>query len=87
MSYNHINIVETHLPFVCHYKGKIILNPGSVGQPRDRNPKASFLTLYFSSSIPEVKIHRLTYNIVKTINKVKGEKLPSFLSERLLIGR
>lgn len=36
---------HTHYPFVKKVSGKIILNPGSVGQPRGTNKKATFATL------------------------------------------
>jgi putative phosphoesterase len=35
---------HTHIPIIQHYGNKTYCNPGSVGQPRDNNPRASFVT-------------------------------------------
>ncbi len=38
-----------------------MVNPGSVGQPRDRNPKAAYATYDMDSQM--VEIHRLDYDV------------------------
>ena len=35
---------HTHVQMVCHFESKIYCNPGSVGQPRDNDPRAAFAT-------------------------------------------
>lgn len=63
---------------------KCIINPGSVGQPRDRDPRAS----YAIATDSQVEFIRLEYNIAAVIEKVaKVEELNDFLGQRLLEGR
>lgn len=63
---------------------KYIVNVGSVGQPRDRNPQASFCI--YDTSTRKISIHRVDYNIESTITKVTKAGLPLFLADRLRIG-
>lgn len=59
-----------------------LINPGSVGQPRDRNPKLSFAV--FDSDELQLEIIRLDYDNQKAANKIRNAGLPAFLAERLL---
>jgi len=61
-----------------------IINCGSVGQPRDRNPQASFAIFDTESSM--VQIIRVNYPITKAQEKIINGKLPRFLAERLSMG-
>ena len=58
---------------------RYIINVGSVGQPRDGDPRASYAIL----SPEKVEILRLSYNIKKTQEKMERFGLPAFLIERL----
>ncbi len=60
---------------------KYIINVGSVGQPRDRDPRLSFCI--YDSSKQIVKILRLEYNIKKAQEKILKENLPPILAIRL----
>jgi diadenosine tetraphosphatase ApaH/serine/threonine PP2A family protein phosphatase len=63
---------------------KCIVNPGSVGQPRDRDPRASYAILHDD----RVEFVRLEYDIEAVIEKVKRvPDLTDFLGQRLLEGR
>ncbi|MBI1336264.1 MAG: metallophosphoesterase [Phycisphaera sp.] len=63
---------------------KCIVNPGSVGQPRDRDPRASYAILHDD----RVEFVRLEYPIQTVIEKVKKvPELSDFLGMRLLEGR
>jgi predicted phosphodiesterase len=83
---------HTHIPMI--YKGKgtagdtIIVNPGSVGQPRDRDPRASACVLYVSEdpNYLEVKWIRAEYNITDLAREMREQKLPHRLAERLFFG-
>lgn len=66
-------------------KNKYIINVGSVGQPRDGNPKAAYCV--YDSKTGEVWIKRVSYNVEKTREKINSVKLPSFLADRLSLGR
>jgi len=62
---------------------RYIINPGSVGQPRDRDPRASYAILKGD----EVEIIRVAYPIENTQRKMKTLGLPRALIERLALGR
>lgn len=61
------------------------VNPGSVGQPRDGDPRASFGILDTESY--EFELIRLEYNVAFASGKVLEAGLPQFLAERLTMGR
>jgi len=65
-------------------KTKYIINVGSVGQPRDRDPRLS-LCIYDSDE-GLVKFVRLEYNIKKAADKILEKGLPSLLATRLFEG-
>lgn len=63
---------------------KCIVNPGSVGQPRDRDPRASYALL----DDDHVEFIRIEYNIPAVVDKVRAiPELNDFLGLRLLEGR
>ena len=64
---------------------RYLINPGSIGQPRDGNPLASF-ALYDSES-RVVSIHRIPYRVKETQQKILKAGLPRPLADRLAIGR
>jgi diadenosine tetraphosphatase ApaH/serine/threonine PP2A family protein phosphatase len=64
---------------------KCIVNTGSVGQPRDRNPKASYVI--YDSDEGSVQIKRVSYDILTAQDKMKKAKLPEFLINRIAQGR
>jgi len=62
-----------------------LINPGSVGQPRDGNPDASYLILDLEAGVAE--FHRVRYDIALTQRLMREVGLPRWLVERLSIGR
>jgi predicted phosphodiesterase len=63
---------------------RYLINPGSVGQPRDRNPRAAYAT--YDSDTRIVKFFRVDYDIDAAKKKILDEKLPPALAERLTLG-
>lgn len=63
---------------------RYILNPGSVGQPRDANPKASFGI--YDCNRNTFEIMRLSYPYEKTQKEMRDKKIASYLIERLSKG-
>jgi predicted phosphodiesterase len=61
-----------------------IINCGSVGQPRDGNPQASFAIFDTDHFIVDIK--RVDYPIYKAQDKISRANLPKFLAERLALG-
>jgi predicted phosphodiesterase len=64
---------------------KMLVNPGSVGQPRDGDPRASFVIWDDHQSMLE--FHRVEYSIETTQARMRDAKLPDFLIHRLAFGR
>lgn len=62
-----------------------IINPGSVGQPRDGDSRASFLL--FDDETLSLELRRVKYPIRKTQEEMKKLGLPDFLIQRLTFGR
>jgi diadenosine tetraphosphatase ApaH/serine/threonine PP2A family protein phosphatase len=62
-------------------KGPLILNPGSVGQPRDNDPRASYATYDSQSGV--FRLHRVPYDVAAVRERMWGCGLPVRLASRL----
>ncbi len=71
--------------FTIDTNAKYIVNVGSVGQPRDLDPRASCVV--FDNERKSVKFIRSEYDIEKAQKKILDAGLPHFLAERLKYGR
>jgi len=76
---------HTHVPFNQTFDAEMLGNPGSVGQPRDGDPRASYAILETPSEI-RFHIHRVSYDIDAAAGKIAAKGLPRILAERLHIG-
>jgi len=63
---------------------RYLINPGSVGQPRDRNPKAAFAL--YDSDIRRLYHYRTPYAISTARRRILRAGLPSLLADRILHG-
>jgi diadenosine tetraphosphatase ApaH/serine/threonine PP2A family protein phosphatase len=63
---------------------RTIVNVGSVGQPRDGNPAASFVLLDTDTSA--YRIVRIPYDVQRTADAIRKAGLPDFLAKRLFQG-
>ena len=64
---------------------RYLLNPGSVGQPRDGDWRAAFAIYDEGQSL--FTWHRTPYNVARTQKAIRGAGLPDFLADRLRAGR
>jgi diadenosine tetraphosphatase ApaH/serine/threonine PP2A family protein phosphatase len=64
---------------------RYMVNPGSVGQPRDGDPRAAFAI--FDSTGPEVTLRRVHYPVDAAQRRIIGAGLPASLANRLAVGR
>lgn len=64
---------------------KHLLNPGSVGQPRDGDPRAAFGMV--DTDARAVTIYRIDYPIAQAQARILEEGLPEVLAQRLSLGR
>jgi putative phosphoesterase len=70
---------HTHHPFCLQVDGRLVINPGSVGLPRDGDPRGSY-AVYEDG---EVTLKRFDYPIEQTIARIEQSDLPS-RSQQLL---
>ncbi|HOD67782.1 MAG TPA: metallophosphoesterase family protein [candidate division Zixibacteria bacterium] len=68
-----------------HEESRYLINVGSVGQPRDRDPRACW-TLYDAAE-GAIAFRRVAYDIARTQSKMSEAHLPDTLVERLAAGR
>lgn len=78
-------LAHTHVPYVRRFRIGLILNPGSVGQPRDGDRRASFGI--YDSDDDSCVIRRLEYDVEGAYEAILSRGLPEFLAERLFFGR
>ena len=84
---------HTHVQGVREFKEGVVMNPGSVGQPRDGDPEAAFAVLDIDeggdadTANVDVETHRVTYDIDRVINAVEDAGLPEKIGTRLRDGR
>ena len=70
--------------YTCTEREKCIVNPGSVGQPRDRDPRASYAIITEKAA----QFVRVEYNVMAVVEKVRSvPELNDFLGTRLIEGR
>jgi diadenosine tetraphosphatase ApaH/serine/threonine PP2A family protein phosphatase len=63
---------------------KYLINPGSIGQPRDRDNRAA--CAIYDSDVKKIKFYRMEYEIREAQRKILEAGLPSALAERLALG-
>ncbi|MBV9085387.1 MAG: metallophosphoesterase family protein [Acidobacteriaceae bacterium] len=61
-----------------------MINPGSVGQPRDRDPRAAYAL--YDSDRRLITLRRVAYPVESTARKIKEAGLPDVLGVRLFMG-
>jgi diadenosine tetraphosphatase ApaH/serine/threonine PP2A family protein phosphatase len=61
-----------------------LLNPGSVGQPRDGDPRAAYLLL--DLDMQHASFRRVEYDVERTQREIREAGLPALLAERLELG-
>lgn len=66
-------------------EGRFIINPGSVGQPRDGDPRGSYVV--YDSDTKKLTLFRIPYDIPQTQQRMRQTGLSHFLINRLSYGR
>jgi predicted phosphodiesterase len=64
--------------------GRWLLNPGSVGQPRDGDPRAAYAVLDLGRS--RACFRRVAYPVERTQEEIRERGLPDTLADRLVVG-
>jgi diadenosine tetraphosphatase ApaH/serine/threonine PP2A family protein phosphatase len=89
---SHLEILSLHPrpsePFAAlriEGKRRYLLNPGSIGQPRDGDPRAGFAVADLEHGV--VEFWRIPYDISEVQARMRAARLPEPLVQRLVVGR
>jgi predicted phosphodiesterase len=63
---------------------RYLINPGSVGQPRDRDPRAAYMT--YDTRTRTVRWYRVQYPVERAQQRILKRGLPKVLADRLALG-
>jgi putative phosphoesterase len=76
---------HTHQPWIHEYGGVRFVNCGSVGKPRDGDPRAAFAVLEGDTNAVGARIERVEYDAERVAREVAESGLPAEYGERLLL--
>ena len=82
--YDGVVLGHTHIQHTATIDDRLLINPGSVGQPRDGDKRAAYAVLNVSE--PSVDLRRVEYEIDRVITAVEEVELPIKTATRLLSG-
>lgn len=68
----YVCVGHTHLPFVIDLGDQYVINPGSVGQPRDGDPRAAYAIIENG----RIELRRVTYDIAATLRQMQQCNVP-----------
>jgi putative phosphoesterase len=75
---------HTHKPWTREHGGVLFVNCGSVGKPKDGDPRAAFAVLGQADAGVEVTIERVGYDAAAVAREVAAVGLPGEYAEKLL---
>ena len=81
-----IGLGHTHIPYVWTEAEGAVFNPGSVGQPRDGDRRASWADVSIGAEGVDVRIERVEYDFKKAADKIRAAGLPESHAARLASG-
>lgn len=76
---------HTHVQHEATIDDRLIVNPGSVGQPRDADPRAAYAVL--DTGTNSVDLRRIEYDVERVQARIRAEGLPERTATRLGQGR
>ena len=76
---------HTHVQFTERFDQGVVMNPGSVGQPRDGDPRAAYGVLDLDSMAVDER--RVAYDVERVERAIEAAGLPAALGARLYEGR
>jgi putative phosphoesterase len=74
-----ILVGHTHLPFIKRFGARMVANPGSLGQPKDGGPDAS----YAVCEDGELTLRKVRYPVERTVAKIAEQPLPAAIISAL----
>lgn len=75
---------HTHVPWIREIAGVLFVNCGSIGKPKDGDPRASFAVLELQGDRLEASIERVPYDAEHVAREVAASGLPAEYGEKLL---
>ena len=81
-----IGLGHTHVPYSWKGRRGLVFNPGSVGQPRDGDPRASYARITFEGGDARVEHRRVVYDWAAAGRRIREAGLPAQLADRLAAG-
>lgn len=76
---------HTHKPWIATYGGVLFVNCGSVGKPKDGDPRGAFAVLEATDEGVEARIERFDYDAELASREVAAAGLPVEFAEKLLV--
>lgn len=77
---------HTHKPWQREIEGILFVNTGSVGRPKDGDPRAGYVLLDMSGETPVVVFERVEYDIEEAMEGIRRSELPDEFAEYLRTG-
>ncbi len=74
---------HTHKPYRKDFSGKVFVNAGSVGKPKDGDPRACVTLLTITTDKVDVEFLRVPYDVKKTADAIVARGLPGYFADRL----
>lgn len=74
-----ICVGHTHQPYVLQVGEQLVINPGSIGQPRDGDPRGSYALIEDN----RVELKRVAYPVEDTVRVIQESSLPDAAKEML----
>src|SRR4051794_8391822 len=76
---------HTHKPWVREYGGVLFVNCGSVGKPKDGDPRGAFAILGSAADAVDVTIERVGYDAESVADEVRRAGLPGEFADKLVL--
>ncbi len=77
---------HTHRPYRKELGGKLFINAGSVGRPKDGDPRACVLLVTMKKNRVSPEFIRVPYDVGKAASAIIAHGIPSYFAEKLLAG-
>jgi predicted phosphodiesterase len=77
---------HTHIPWQREVEGIHFVNTGSVGRPKDGDPRAGYAVVTMAEAGVEVEFARVEYDVERAVQGVRASDLPDDFAEYLLTG-
>jgi putative phosphoesterase len=74
---------HTHKPYRKDFEDKIFINAGSVGKPKDGDPRACVTLVEITPDNVSVRFLRVSYDVEKAAKAIVSSGLPEYFAERL----